>query len=225
MEKIADLLKIFADKHLIPSTASLAVSILCVAFLPEALGISNSVGKFFYGVLIFCLFFLLLQFGKWIVKVFKGKITQKAKRRAEDQENKQNEQTKEKESLEKLWKYVDSLSPQDKNYLRVFLKNENQPIELIYEEQGWGLLSNKKIVVSTEKTTRAQFNNTMELDGRQIYIPNTMEYDEGYSNTTLYKLSDDFYDLLRYSYDKYKRISHFDTEEQDNGQTQDADSE
>lgn len=217
MEKIADLLKIFADRHLIPSTASLAVSILCVAFLPEALGISNSVGKFFYGVLIFCLFFLLLQFVKYVVKVFKGMIARKAKRRAEDKENKQNEQAKEKESLEKLWKYVDSLSPQDKNYLRVFLKNENQPIELIYEEQGWGLLSNKKIVVSTEKTTRAQFNNTMELDGRQIYIPNTMDYDAGYSYTTLYKLSDDFYDLLRYSYDKYKRISHFDTEEQDNG--------
>lgn len=217
MEKIADLLKIFADRHLIPSTASLAVSILCVAFLPEALGISNSVGKFFYGVLIFCLSFLLLQFVKYVVKVFKGMIARKAKRRAEDKENKQNEQAKEKESLEKLWKYVDSLSPQDKNYLRVFLKNENQPIELIYEEQGWGLLSNKKIVVSTEKTTRAQFNNTMELDGRQIYIPNTMDYDAGYSYTTLYKLSDDFYDLLRYSYDKYKRISHFDTEEQDNG--------
>lgn len=217
MEKIADLLKIFADRHLIPSTASLAVSILCVAFLPEALGISNSVGKFFYGVLIFCLFFLLLQFVKYMFKVFNGMIAQKAKRRAEDKENKQNEQAKEKESLENLWKYVDSLSPQDKNYLRVFLKNENQPIELIYEEQGWGLLSNKKIVVSTEKTTRAQFNNTMELDGRQIYIPNTMDYDAGYSYTTLYKLSDDFYDLLRYSYDKYKRISHFDTEEQDNG--------
>lgn len=217
MEKIADLLKIFADRHLIPSTASLAVSILCVAFLPEALGISNSVGKFFYGALIFCLFFLLLQFVKYMFKVFKGMIARKAKRRAEDKENKQNEQAKEKESLEKLWKYVDSLSPQDKNYLRVFLKNENQPIELIYEEHGWGLLSNKKIVVSTEKTTRAQFNNTMELDGRQIYIPNTMEYDAGYSYTTLYKLSDDFYDLLRYSYDKYKRISHFDTEEQDNG--------
>ncbi len=217
MEKIADLLKIFADKHLIPSTASLAVSILCVAFLPEALGISNSVGKFFYGVLIFCLFFLLLQFGKCIVKVFKGMIAQKAKRRAENQENIQDEQTKEKETLENLWKYVDSLSPKDKNYLRVFLKNENQPIELICKEQGWGLLSNKEIVVSTEKTTRVQINNTVGLEGRQIYIPHTMKYNVGYSTTTLYKLSDDFYDLLRYSHDKYKRISHFDMEEKDNG--------
>lgn len=217
MEKIADLLKIFADKHLIPSTASLAVSILCVAFLPEALGISNSVGKFFYGVLIFCLFFLLLQFGKCIVKVFKGMIAQKAKRRAEYQENIQDEQTKEKETLENLWKYVDSLSPKDKNYLRVFLKNENQPIELICKEQDWGLLSNKEIVVSTEKTTRVQINNTVRLEGRQIYIPDTMEYNAGYSTTTLYKLSDDFYDLLRYSHEKYKRISHFDMEEKDNG--------
>lgn len=217
MEKIADLLKIFADKHLIPSTASLAVSILCVAFLPEALGISNSVGKFFYGVLIFCLFFLLLQFGKCIVKVFKGMIAQKAKRRAENQENIQDEQTKEKETLENLWKYVDSLSPKDKNYLRVFLKNENQPIELICKEQGWGLLSNKEIVVSTEKTTRVQINNTVGLEGRQIYIPHTMKYNVGYPTTTLYKLSDDFYDLLRYSHDKYKRISHFDMEEKDNG--------
>ena len=95
----------------------------------------------------------------------------------------------------------------------MFLKNENQPIELICKEEGWGLLSNKEFVVSTEKTTRAQINNTMELDGRKIYIRNTMEYDAVYSNTTLYRLSDDFYDLLRYSYDKYKRISHFDTEE------------
>ena len=218
MEKIADLLKIFADKHLNPSVASLAVSILGVAFLPEALEISNRVGKFLYGVLIFCLCFLLIQLGKYIVKTFKELRSRKEKQEAEEQEKKQEEEAEEKEKLEDLWKYVDALSPQDKDYLRVFLKNGNQPIELMGGEPYRGLLSNKKIVVSTQKPTEVQRNNTMELEGRKVYIQNMIEYTMVYSTTTtLYKLNDDFYALLKYSLDKYKRISHFDTEEENDG--------
>lgn len=213
MEKLADLLKIFADKHLIPSAASLAFAISGVAFLPDAFGISKNVGKFLYGVLIFCLCFLLIQFGKYLAKTVKNAKSQKDKKTAEEQEKKRKEEINEKKSLEDLWQYVDTLSPQDKDFLREFLKNENQPIELVGGEPFNGLLSNKKFVVSTEKPTGQRRKNTMKFEGRQVYYTESTDY----STTRLYKLNDEFYKLLKYSYEKYKRISHFDMEEENDG--------
>lgn len=217
MEKLADILKIFADKHLIPSAASLAVAILGVAFQPEAFGISNQVGKFLYGVLIFCLCFLLIQFGKYSTNLIKNVLAKKKKKDAEKKRNEQLLKDEEKEKMENLWRFVDSLSLQDKNYLRVFLKNRNTPIERMGGEPYYGLLSNE----NSDRPSGIHRNNTMEYEGRQVYVPDNWDY----SGIKLYKLTDDFYELLEYSCNKYKRISHFDMEEENNGQTEDAHAE
>lgn len=218
MKKFADILKIFADKHLIPSAASLAVAILGLAFQPEAFGISNQVGKFLYGVLIFCLCFLLIQFGKYGTNIVKNMRAKKIKKIAEKKRCEQLLKDEEKENMENLWKFVDDLSLQDKNYLRVFLENGNTPIECMGGEPYYGLLSNEKCVVSTDRPSGIHRNNTMEYEGRQVYVPDNWDY----SGIKLYKLTDDFYELLKYSRNKYKRISHFDMEEENNGETENA---
>lgn len=97
--------------------------------------------------------------------------------------------------------------------MREFLKNENQPIELVGGEPFNGLLCNKKAVVSTEKPSGKQRKNTMMFEGRQVYYAESIDR----SITKLYKLNDKFYKLLKCSYEKYKRISHFDMEEENDG--------
>ena len=52
-----------------------------------------------------------------------------------------------------------------------------------------------------------------------------MTYPAYASPTKLYRLKDDFFILLKYSYEKYGKISHFDMEDQENGQTENANSE
>ena len=74
MEKFADLLKIIAEKHLVQTVASGTFAILGVAFFPNLFGMTEKVGKTLYGVLIFCLSFLLIQYVKHICTIVKNQL-------------------------------------------------------------------------------------------------------------------------------------------------------
>lgn len=111
MEKLIDLLKIIAEKYLVQAVASVAVAILGVAFLPNLFGMTNRVGKTLYGVLIFCLGFLIIQGAKHICTIVKNKAVEKNKRRLSDERKKREAEKDEAEAIAQLWDYVDSLTP------------------------------------------------------------------------------------------------------------------
>jgi hypothetical protein len=227
MEKLVDLLKIIAEKHLAQTVASIALAILGVAFLPNLLDMTNKVGKTLYGVLIFCLGFLLIQGAKQIYTIAKNKAAEKNKKRLSDERRKREADENEAKAIERLWDYVDSLGLQDRHYLSEFLKTDNQPIEVMGEAFVFGLLANRNIVACTDKKRKCapSPDRKVEFDGHLVFPPPDASYISYHAPTKLYRLKDDFFKLLKYSYDKYGKISHFDTEEKDNGQTQNADSE
>ena len=227
MEKLIDLLKIIAEKYLVQTVASVALAILGVAFLPNLFGMTNRVGKTLYGVLIFCLGFLLIQGVKHICTIVKNKATEKNKKRLSDEREKREAEKSAAKAIARLWDYVDSLIPQDRNYLMEFLKTGNQPIEVIGEAFGNRLLANRDIVACMEQQQKcaSTLNRKIEFDGRLVFPPLGITYMEHPSPTKLYRLKDDYFELLKYSYEKYGKISHFNMEEQENGQIEDADSE
>ena len=219
MEKLIDLLKIIAEKYLVQAVASVAVAILGVAFLPNLFGMTNRVGKTLYGVLIFCLGFLIIQGAKHICTIVKNKAVEKNKRRLSDERKKREAEKDEAEAIAQLWDYVDSLTPQDRNFLIEFIKTGNQPIEVIGEAFGNRLLANRNIVACMErkKKNASTLSQKIEFEGRLVFPPQDIAYMERSSPTKLYRLKDDYFELLKYSYEKYGKISHFDMEEIHNG--------
>ncbi len=219
MEKLIDLLKIIAEKYLIQAMASVALSILGVAFVPNLFGMTQRVGKTLYGVLIFCLAFLLIQGVKYICTVIKHKAVEKSKMRLSDEMEKREAEKREAKKIAGLWDYVDSLKPQDRHYLMEFLKTGNQPIEVMGEAFGNRLLANRSIVACMEQQQEcvSMLNRKIELGGRLVFPPQDITYMERSSPTKLYRLKDDYFELLKYSYEKYGKISHFDMEEIHNG--------
>lgn len=227
MEKLVDLLKIIAEKYLVQTVASVALAILGVAFLPNLLDMTNKVGKTLYAVLIFCLGFLLIQGAKLIYTIAKNKAAEKNKKRLSDELRKREADENEAKAIERLWDYVDSLGLQDRHYLSEFLKTDNQPIEVMGEAFGFGLLANRNIVACTDKKPKCAPvpNQKVEFEGYLVFPPPDAPYISYPTPTKLYRLKDDFFKLLKHSYDKYGKISHFDTEEKDNGQAQNANGE
>lgn len=218
MEKLLDLLKIFEEKHLIPVIASIAVAILFVTFLPNLFDLTSKAGKVLYLTLVFCIAFLLIYFGKYICSFFKNKIAKKRKQKKEEEEQ-------EKEKMEDLWDYVDSLSPQDQCYLMEFLKTNNKPIEM-REVAPNRLLSDSDNVACTEKKQASALDPSrkIEFEGDSMCIPNGISFMEDEPPVKLYRLKDDFFNLLKCSYEKYHKISHFEMEEVQNGQPENASS-
>lgn len=225
MEKLLDLLKIFEEKHLIPVMASIAVAILFVTFLPNLFDLTNKAGKVLYLILVFCIAFLLIHFGKYICSFFKNKIAKKRKQKKIAEFQQKEEEEHEKEMMEILWDYVDSLSPQDQCYLMEFLKTNNKPIEM-REIAPNGLLSDSDNVACTEKKQASALDPSrkIEFEGDSMCIPNGISFMEDEPPVKLYRLKDDFFNLLKCSYEKYHKISHFEMEEVQNGQPENASS-
>lgn len=213
MEKLIDLLKPLIEKYLFTTIISVVLAILGVVLFPDVLNLKEQVGQFFYGLLLFCICFLAVSLIKYIYLNIKHASYQK-------KSDKQHYRELEAEQLEVLWGYVDSLSPLDKKYLFDFLKNKNKPIKVGIQLFTVGLLSDNRVVVSTDKVISSESVINTDIDVKYTYNNHGK-----FKSYKLIKLREDFYNLLKYSYDKYGKISHFDFKENLNGQDEDAHAE
>lgn len=135
MDKFADVLKIFIEKHLIPSVISIVGAILTLLIVSEDNWIIVKIGKLSAGILAFCICFLLIQF---VIKIING--IKKAFNNVSEfnYRMKQNEKEKQ-EAIENINEFVDRLSPEDKEILLNFIKNGNK-ILIAYDRMGFGSL-------------------------------------------------------------------------------------
>lgn len=203
MEKVIDLLKILLGKHLYPAISSVAMAILFVALKPNLFGIEKRVGKTLYGVLVFCIFFLVIEFTRNFIRFLQRKIIHMIEHEKAQEYQQQNNDKYERKKLENLWDYVDSLDVADQQYLLQFLKTNNTPIER-YSHSYSELFDNSRLMLCTTKPEK-NINDTND--------PKDLNYIFFNSGIRLYKLRDDFYQTLKLSYEKYHKISHFDLEE------------
>ncbi len=140
MEKIFEGLKVFFEKHLIPTVFSLVLATVIFLYTPADNWIINKITD--KGYFLFCagVIFLFVQFIVYCHRVLPDKIYVVKTSR---QYNAKEEQ----ESMERLWSFIDKLNEEDRKILYDLLATGNKIIE---RSGGWyatgSILSNENIV-------------------------------------------------------------------------------
>lgn len=198
-EAISNAAKVFAEKHLIPSIISLVAGLVTVLVLPENNLMIKKLNKVGVGILAFAICFLVIELIVFFVIKIRDRISL-------SKASKKYQIAREKEDIETLWENVDRLSPDERAILHKFLETNNKPIKRASSHfYSYDSLFSSDWVVST--TVPFQFEN--EDEGNNIIPPNIPPhrfYDDG---ATQYKLKDDFYEFLKYSKERYGKISNF----------------
>ena len=136
MDKFADVIKIFIEKHLIPSVISIAGAIITLLMLPEDNWVVVKIGKMSVGILAFCICFLIIQFVAIIINGIKKAISNVNEF---NYRMKQNE-IENREAINQINDFVDQLTPEDKEILITFIKNGNKTL-IAYDRMGFGSLN------------------------------------------------------------------------------------
>lgn len=201
-EKLLDLLKIFLEKYLVPTVIAIVFSFITYFITPTDNKLLLKFTIWGYAVFLFCVWFLCIEFVIWLVQ----KIQYHNYSKGMEQRNKQRQASELQEDLEWLWSEVDSFSASDYKLLLKFVKNENKPYVSSGTVYGDCLLNSKwvhKTVSKPEK--RVLIQSQRNPSSKAIPIP---AY-ETVSATYQYILNNDIYRLLKYSYETYGKISHF----------------
>lgn len=211
-DAIGQAIKTFVEKHLIPTVISAVISIASFLVLPTDYWMITKIGKVPFALLVAGIVFLSVQF---IMFCF-GKITRQCAKRASKEHHNQSDIKLEKEAMEKLWSEVDALSPDDRKALKEFIASGNAPIEKSSGSRYFGnSLFNSNWIVSTEEyveeekaTEPVHFELPKKRKG-QVMTVNIMDMYDTRTVIVKYKLRDEIYNLLKYSMEKYGKISHF----------------
>lgn len=206
MEKLADVLKVFLEKYFLSTIVSVAATIVIVAIRPNVFQIAEKTNEILYFILVFCVVFLLVLLICKGFKIIRSIIQNSAAREGQNKYI-ENENRK---ALETLWTFVDKLSAADKQTLLDFLKSNNEPIQSSAYYFGDSIFLNDRIMCETVVgTVPEDFEvpiTTPKMDGH-IVMP--IEHHIAQIPVKKYRLKDEFFSLLKYSYQKYNRISHF----------------
>ena len=205
-EAIGQAIKTFVEKHLIPTVISVVLAISSFLILPPNFWMIERVGKVPFALLVAGVSFLIIQ----LLIFFFLKIRGWNSNKSAEQYRFQSDVKLEKEALEKLWAIVDAFNQDDRKVLREFLESQNAPIERSSGTHYYGnSLFNSDWLVSTEEyreTEPVPFNPPKTKGAVTFNVFDT------YSTRTVvkkYKLREDIYNILKYSMDKYGKISHF----------------
>ena len=211
MEKLADVLKLFLEKYFVPTLISVAASIFIVAKIPNILQIAEKTNEMLYFILIFCLVLLIVLLISKVYKTIRSKLEHlKAK-----EQHQRFMETENRKVLETLWTFVDKLSITDKQALFNFLRTNNTPIESSTIYFGDSIFNNSNIMCETivEFIQEEPCHSTPSPKKRGlVYVP--IEQPIVPIPVKRYRLKDEFFSILKYSYKKYKRISHFEEDNQ-----------
>ncbi len=149
MEKFWEVLKVFLEKHLLPSAISLTFALIIVAITPEETMLYTRLGKNLYTVLVFCVGFIVIEAVRFIGKAIWSK-------RRSIIEDKQLKELQLKRDLEDQWNFVDKLSVAEKKMLMDFLHTNNSPITIKGLPKSNLLIS--KYVISTNMPSEETIN-------------------------------------------------------------------
>ena len=214
MKELTVVLKIFIEKHLISTVIAAIGAILTVTLTNSEFYLLEKLGKSWYGILSFCIYFLFVQL---IILISKG-ISRMNRNWQNFAYNQKETEKRNKEILEQMWTRVDGLTQSDYDYLIQFIKSNNAPILVKGTHFGDCLFTSNLVNLTTQKeSVKNEFMPTNIKNEKEDVIPKTHAF---YSiPDKQYKLKDDIYRMLKYSYDTYGKISHFAKEDMNNGQT------
>lgn len=201
-EKILDLLKVFLEKYLIPTVVAVVFSFITYYLTPanNKLLVKFTVGG--YAVFLFCIWFLIIELVIWLVQ----KIQYHNYSKDIEEQSKQREAEEWKRNLEMLWTEVDQFSPNDYKLLLRFIKNRNEPYYSSDTYMGFSLLNSEWVHKSESRPAKqVLIKPNRGSSSKAILLPAYETIPGKYQ----YVLRDDIYQILKYSYENYGKISHF----------------
>lgn len=181
MEKFIEIIKIFFEKHLIPTVISFVTAAIIYAFTPEDFWLLKKFKITGYFLFVAGVIFILIQ----LLVFIKNQISEKRYLSSLRKSNAEYERKENEEAFEKLWDFVDGLSEVDRDYLKMFLKTDNKPI----------VINNNRLYVYDRL-----FNSQ--------YVKKQEGYDKQGSYVK-YMLDPDLYHNLKLSAELYGKIGHF----------------
>ena len=180
-DSIGEALKVFLEKHLVPTVISVVAAIVALLVLPADYWMIEKIGKFLFFFLIAGVVFLVIQL---LMLVWKG--IQSLKHRAYIKKSYKEMKVREnQEGLEEWLSFADKLPPEDRELIRQFLRTDNKPI------------------VERRHVYRTYNPNSIHCTNAIV----TTENSDGYR---LVKLDDCFYRTMKQIYEDRGSISHFD---------------
>lgn len=201
-EKLLDLLKIFLEKYLVPTIIAIVLSFITYYVTPTDNKLLIKFTILGYAVFLFCIWFLIIELVIRLVQ----KIQYHNYSKDVEQRSKQRQERELQEDLEWYWTEIDSLSPNDYKLLLQFVKNGNKPYYSSGTHFGDCLLNSEWVNKTMSKPAKQVLIQTKrDSSSRAIPLP---AY-ETISETYQYILKNEVYQLLKYSYETYGRISHF----------------
>ena len=120
---IGESLKIFFEKHLIPSVISIVSAIVAVLVLPTEYWMIEKIGKIWFLILVSGVVFLLVQ----LLIIISKAIRHLCYKVDLERQCREIDIKKSQEAIEKWLSFVDKLSPDDRAQLIKFLENGNEP--------------------------------------------------------------------------------------------------
>lgn len=193
MEKVADVLKIFFEKHLIPSIISVVGSIMALFLVSSDNLILLKLGRNLFFILFFCLCFLFTQLVFLVIKA----ISKALKDYKERQFFLEQEERRNLEAKRKLNDFLDDLSPANKAVLMTFVQNGNKVLLNFRSNYSVGdLLSNANIVNSS-----AYSGDIRCFDKERFWITESLEQTLLQGMTPIgelrqYKLREPYYEMF-----------------------------
>lgn len=124
MEKLGEVIKIFLEKHFIPTVISFVVSAAVYACTPNEFWLIVKFTELGYWLFCSGVIFILIQFILWINK----QNCEKKEKKELQERNELRKKKKMERELEWLWDFVDNLCGEDIKHLKTFLKKNNVPI-------------------------------------------------------------------------------------------------
>lgn len=201
-EKLLDLLKLFCEKYLVPTVIAIVFSFITYYVTPADNKLLLKFTILGYAVFLFCVWFLIIEFVIWVVQ----KIQYHNYSKGIEQSSKQRQARKLQEGLESAWSEIDRLSPNDYKLLIQFVTNGNKPYYSSGTHFGKCLLNSEWVHKTVSKPAKQVLIQTKRTSSsRAIPLP----VHETISETYQYILRNDIYQLLKYSYETYGKISHF----------------
>lgn len=181
-ETLGNALKVFFDKHFIPTVLSLVCGTIIFLCTSDDNWMLQKLSKFWYFLFISGCVFICIQIIIWL----HSKISSLIYRLNEEKSNSQFHKIQTEEMMQQLWDYVGSLCPEEREYLKKFLKNKNKPITI---------------------------RGRVFLDWNSLWNSDYVRKQNGFNESgsyTQYVLEENFYNTLCYSAEVYGKISRFD---------------
>lgn len=199
MQAFADVLKVFIEKHLIPTVLAFVFAFLAYVFLPADFLGRNKYDAAWFIVFAWAATFIVIQLIMNIGRFIKGRISSiKNTISHNSYVEERNEDT-----LQQVWTIVDGYSCYDKDMIKEFIRNGNKPI--VHNGYDMGISLCHSSFVHASEVTVSEPRTIVTKDIKDGILSGYIS-----SQKKQYVLTRDFYEILKYGYEKYGRISHFD---------------